>query len=371
MTRSIKHGFGVAFALLLVALLVVATALLAVPVWSKEERPRHSAKVTKAQKKERTERRLPRTTDSLALTRTAESPTRTASSDQFSALQNETTLSITKEDSPDTVAVGEDLFYTLTVENQGSTRADNVIVTDNLPNEVNLIDVSTSRGTCPTQNDDLVECDLGNLGAGATATVDITVDVLAQAGDSITNTADVDANNANTDSDSVTTSVLNGSGGNGRHNNRHNGFFRNPDDFENFFDFLNGDDDEDLDSSIEDTIGPEDTIGIEDTTGNPNDTGSSTGNQPSTTAGQGGTSAQTGGTSAQAGGDADNLPPVSTPPSDVLDEIDTGGIPLPPTGGIAVSQLASLAGAALAPLVAIAVLAAGFSVRWLRESRGS
>jgi hypothetical protein len=88
----------------------------------------------------------------------------------------------------------------------------------------------------------------------------------------------------------------------------------------------------------------------------------------SATADEDGAEADAGGTSADAG-DPDEQDPVSGPRGDVVDEIDTGGTPLPPTGGSPVATLTPLAGIALAPLVWIALLATGLSARWVRRRR--
>jgi hypothetical protein len=134
-------------------------------------------------------------------------------------------------------------------------------------------------------------------------------------------------------------------------------------DFPPFFpgdDFFDDDDfdDDDFDEEIEEDIFDD----IED------DFDDDTEEGVSATADDDGASADAGGTSADAG-DPDEQDPVSGPRGDVVDEIDTGGTPLPPTGGSPVATLTPLAGIALAPLVWIALLATGLSARWVRRRR--
>jgi uncharacterized repeat protein (TIGR01451 family) len=86
-----------------------------------------------------------------------------------------TDLSLTKSDSPDPVAVGGTLTYTIQVTNpnpSGGNDASNVVVTDTLPSKVDF--VSATGGTCQ-QSGGKVTCDLGQVNAATTATVTIVV----------------------------------------------------------------------------------------------------------------------------------------------------------------------------------------------------
>ena len=120
---------------------------------------------------------------------------------------------ILKEASPDPVAAGGQLTYTLTVGNE-SQFFDSPDVFDDLPASVTLVSATPSQGTC-TQVDP-VECDLGAMPGGAQATVTIVVTVNAdQAGNQITNEATVISNcfgkcfeNDENDTDSATVGVL-------------------------------------------------------------------------------------------------------------------------------------------------------------------
>ena len=82
-------------------------------------------------------------------------------------------VSITKTDTPDPAFVGGRLRYTLVVTNVGASRATDVVVTDELPSELQLLSVTTTQGTCSAGQ--VVACALGALEPGAAATVEIVV----------------------------------------------------------------------------------------------------------------------------------------------------------------------------------------------------
>jgi uncharacterized repeat protein (TIGR01451 family) len=121
-------------------------------------------------------------------------------------------LEVVKTDDPDPVHVGQNLTYTIKVTNKGPLAAFGVTLTDNLPKNAGFGSVSTSQGTCsikPAKR--LVTCNLGNLAAGATATVTIMVKPTAKG--MISNTAQAtaasppDPNTAN-NKDTEPTTVL-------------------------------------------------------------------------------------------------------------------------------------------------------------------
>ena len=123
-------------------------------------------------------------------------------------------LSLTKSDSPDPVTQGAVLTYTILVSNAGPDPATNVVVTDDLPKQVDFVSATTTSGTCQTPpgkgKGGKVDCNLGTLGNGGTATVTITT-TASTAGD-ISNTASVtsdvaDPQSAN-NSDTEATKVL-------------------------------------------------------------------------------------------------------------------------------------------------------------------
>jgi uncharacterized repeat protein (TIGR01451 family) len=117
-------------------------------------------------------------------------------------------LSITKSDSPDPVAIGQLLTYTITVRNNGPSSATAVSVTDPLPAAVSYVSATPSQGSCFQSVPGTVTCNLGNVSSGATATIQVRV--TPQVAGTITNTASVqgtetDLNTANNSASAATT----------------------------------------------------------------------------------------------------------------------------------------------------------------------
>jgi uncharacterized repeat protein (TIGR01451 family) len=108
-----------------------------------------------------------------------------------------TDLSITKTDSPDPIAAGNILTYTLNVSNAGPSAATDVVVTDVLPAGVEYLSNSDSCVEAPAGT---LTCSLGNLATGATTSFTISVRVPASfptgSSTSIINTATVTADQA-------------------------------------------------------------------------------------------------------------------------------------------------------------------------------
>jgi uncharacterized repeat protein (TIGR01451 family) len=84
-------------------------------------------------------------------------------------------LTITKTGSPNPVAVGADLTYTLKVGNNGPDTAEDVIVTDTLPLGSTFVSANTNQGTCTGTA--TVKCVLGTLVNGGSATIQIVVKI--------------------------------------------------------------------------------------------------------------------------------------------------------------------------------------------------
>ncbi|MGW6389208.1 DUF7927 domain-containing protein [Streptomyces sp. NPDC055103] len=92
--------------------------------------------------------------------------------------------------SPEPVAVGGTLTYTVRVHNYGPTSAENVVLTDQLPSSVRYHSANPSTGHCdtpPTGTTDTVSCSFGTLPRGGAATVTIAVKVRYASGGSVTN----------------------------------------------------------------------------------------------------------------------------------------------------------------------------------------
>jgi uncharacterized repeat protein (TIGR01451 family) len=104
-------------------------------------------------------------------------------------------LSLAKADSPDPVEAKTELTYTVTVTNNGPSAATEITLTDQLPEGAVFVSASPTQGTCSRdgkgKSDGVLTCDLGELAAGASATVTIVVEP-AKAG-TLVNTATVRA----------------------------------------------------------------------------------------------------------------------------------------------------------------------------------
>jgi uncharacterized repeat protein (TIGR01451 family) len=117
-------------------------------------------------------------------------------------------LSLTKTDDPDPVTEGGVLTYTLTIRNSGPDPATAVMVEDDLPKQVEFVGATASSGTCERQGGRVL-CQLGDLAAGAEATV--TIQVRPRKAGSLSNTATVEstiadpqaANNTDTEATQV------------------------------------------------------------------------------------------------------------------------------------------------------------------------
>ena len=110
-------------------------------------------------------------------------------------------LALTKTDSPDPVAVGDNLVYTITVTNNSPDEATSVTVTDTLPSEAAYVSASSGQGSC-IESEGTVSCELDNMAGGATATV--TIVVKSTAAGTITNTASVTGNEEDPDTSNNT-----------------------------------------------------------------------------------------------------------------------------------------------------------------------
>jgi uncharacterized repeat protein (TIGR01451 family) len=103
-------------------------------------------------------------------------------------------VTITKANDPAGVVLnGDPITYTMTVTNEGDATATAVAVTDQLPAGVTFADATPG---C-TEAGGFVTCALGDIGAGASLDIDVTVSVDEAFCGAIVNAADVTASNEN------------------------------------------------------------------------------------------------------------------------------------------------------------------------------
>ena len=88
----------------------------------------------------------------------------------------EADISLAQTDSPDPVLVGREVTYTIDVANSGPASID-VSVRDVLPAGVTFVSATPSQGTC-SESAGEVDCDLGEMADGGTATVIIVITTL-------------------------------------------------------------------------------------------------------------------------------------------------------------------------------------------------
>ena len=96
---------------------------------------------------------------------------------------------------------GEQLTYTVEVTNNGPDTAENVVLADGLPSNVNFVSVSGTGCSGTTS----ITCQFGNLNSGDSETVSITVSPFK--GRSVRNTITVTSSTPDPDSDNNTDRV--------------------------------------------------------------------------------------------------------------------------------------------------------------------
>lgn len=121
---------------------------------------------------------------------TVENPYDSASYSITIRVVQQANLAITSHfDSPDPAVAGGALTYQMAVGNGGPSPATSVVVTDTLPSGVTVRSATASQGSCT--GTDTIICNLNTLNNGATASVQIVVDVQLGAAKTLTNTATV------------------------------------------------------------------------------------------------------------------------------------------------------------------------------------
>lgn len=124
-------------------------------------------------------------------------------------------LSITKT-GPPTVSPGGQISYTITVMNNGPSAATNVQVLDTIPPTTTYVSATPSQGTCAQGPP--VDCDLGGILSGNSATITLIVTAPATPG-LVTNSATVsvtpETDNDSSDNTSSPATTIVGAGGGG------------------------------------------------------------------------------------------------------------------------------------------------------------
>ncbi len=107
-------------------------------------------------------------------------------------------LIISKSDEKDPVKVGENIVYTIEVENIGEAAADGVVVRDTLPNGVTFVNALGNNFNC-SENNGVVTCEYSSsFGVGDKAQIAITVKAPDNEGE-ITNVAEVSTDTSESD----------------------------------------------------------------------------------------------------------------------------------------------------------------------------
>jgi len=159
---------------------------------------------------------LPEATGTLANTATVVPPVGTTdpapadnSATATTAVVRQAEVALTKTVTPDTVEVGGNLTYVLTITNRGPAPATDVMLTDPLPTAVTPGTVTASQGSC-TLASRTVTCAMGTLAPDASATVTITA--TRDAPEPFSNTASVAATEADPNpADNTATATTTGS----------------------------------------------------------------------------------------------------------------------------------------------------------------
>jgi uncharacterized repeat protein (TIGR01451 family) len=116
------------------------------------------------------------------------------------AAEPQADVSISKDVAPILAAPGDEVEYTLVIENNGPDAAEDVIVNDNPPAGLEITDVSSDVGTAEVR-DGAAYAELGTLEVGENATVTVTATVTAEEEGFLENTATVETSTAETDLD--------------------------------------------------------------------------------------------------------------------------------------------------------------------------
>ena len=112
-------------------------------------------------------------------------------------ITEEADISVTKTASADTVSVGEELIYTVTVTNNGTIDSTGITLTDTLPDEVEFVSSSIAPST---QSNNTLTFEIDDLSSGESTTFEMavtptTTGTIANSASVMSNTFDPDATN--------------------------------------------------------------------------------------------------------------------------------------------------------------------------------
>ncbi|MBO9534382.1 MAG: DUF11 domain-containing protein [Solirubrobacteraceae bacterium] len=127
-------------------------------------------------------------TATIAATEFDPTPANNTSAPALTTIRGVAELSVTKTVGQANANVGDTLTYTVTVSNAGPQAATTATLVDTLPAGTTRLGVTPSQGTCAAGNP--INCSLGTIASGASATVAITARAdLSAANSTVTNTA--------------------------------------------------------------------------------------------------------------------------------------------------------------------------------------
>ena len=158
-------------------------------------------------------------TNTVNVTSTTTDPDLTDNVDtETTSVEAEADISVTKTDSPDPVAAGQNLTYTILVTNSGPSDAQNIALSDVIPADTTFVSFAAPAGWATTEpppgGTGTVTATNSTLAAGATATFTliVQVDPLALEGTIISNTVTVTTTTTETNpannTDTETTDVV-------------------------------------------------------------------------------------------------------------------------------------------------------------------
>jgi uncharacterized repeat protein (TIGR01451 family) len=119
---------------------------------------------------------------------------------------------VTKSVSPSEARIGDIVDFTITVTNHGGETADDVVVTDNLPNFLDVVETGTSKGAITT-NARTVVTSIGSVAPGEVVIIHIHAQVNAQAlppggRNSVSLTSSNNSDDPDNNTDSITLGIL-------------------------------------------------------------------------------------------------------------------------------------------------------------------